>query len=85
MKNTVDKYLDNLNEETTDFKMAFKVMDNKLYNSMRDAYYGVGDNLDGLVKFLYKAKKDDKIFTQEYVNAAAALKAFEKIDMGSAL
>ena len=83
--NTVDKYLDNLNEEKMDFKMALSVMDNKLYNNLRDSYYGVGDNLDNLVKFLYKAKKDDNIFTQEYVNAAAALKAFEKIDMGSAL
>ena len=83
--NTVDKYLDNLNEEKMDFKMALSVMDNKLYNNLRDSYYGVGDNLDNLVKFLYKAKKDDNIFTQEYKNAAAALAAFEKMNMGSGI
>lgn len=83
--NTVDKYLDNLNEEKMDFKMAFHAMDNKLYNSLRDSFYGVADNLDNLVNDLAKAKKDDKIFNQEYKNAAAALAAFKKIDMGAGL
>jgi hypothetical protein len=55
---------------------------NKLANEIRDAYYGVGDHIGGLVTALNSFNGETGLFGNDLKNAKKALEYFNKMNLG---
>lgn len=82
--NTVDKYLNESNIMTTE-KEALSSMGTIEANTLKNAYYGVGDHIEKLAIMLNGLTGDTGLFGKDLKNAVKARDAFRKITLGKYL
>ncbi len=77
----IDKYLNERNIMTTE-KEVLSQMGTIEANTLKTAYYGVGDHIEKLAIMLNGLTGDSGLFGKDLKNAVKARDAFRKITLG---